>query len=141
VETSLHVFGNGTDGACPYAPPIEAADGIFYGTTTTECGFGSQSKVYSLTSTGTLTTLYTFTDGSNVTAPVVQGTDGNLYGVSQNGGANGDGEIFKMTPSGAVTVLHSFDGTDGSRASDGLIQASDGNFYGSTFQVEPAAPE
>jgi uncharacterized repeat protein (TIGR03803 family) len=134
VETSLHIFGNGSDGACPYAPPIEAADGIFYGTTTTECGFGSQSKVYSLTSTGTLTTLYTFTDGSNVTAPVVQGTDGNFYGASQSGGANGDGEIFKMTPAGAVTVLHSFDGTDGSRASDGLIQASDGNFYGSTFQ-------
>ena len=130
VETGLHTFGNGSDGACPWAPPVEAADGIFYGTTTTVCGFGSQSKVYSLTSTGTLNTLYTFTDGSNVTAPLVQGTDGNFYGVSASGVANGDGEIFKMTPAGAITVLHSFAGSDGSAGYYGLIQATDGNFYG-----------
>jgi uncharacterized repeat protein (TIGR03803 family) len=133
VATALHYFGNSGDGACPYAAPIEAADGDYYGTTTTVCGFGSQSTVYKLTSAGVLTTLYTFTDGSNVTSPVVQGADGNFYGTSASGGANGDGAIFKMTPSGTVTILHNFTGTDGSAAYAGLIQASDENFYGVTY--------
>ncbi|MGA8491377.1 MAG: choice-of-anchor tandem repeat GloVer-containing protein [Terriglobales bacterium] len=134
VETGLHIFGNTGDGACPYAAPIEGTDGNYYGTTTTVCGFGSQGTVYKVTSAGVLTTLHTFTgpDGSNITAQLVQGTDGNFYGTSYDGGANNDGVIFKMTPSGTVTVLHNFTGTDGSAVYRGLIQASDGNFYGDT---------
>ncbi len=114
VETGLHIFGNAGDGACPYAAPIEGTDGNFYGTTTTVCGFGSLSTVYKLTTAGVLTTLYTFTDGSNVTAQLVQGTDGNFYGASVTGGTSNDGVIFKMTSSGKVTVLHNFIGSDGS---------------------------
>jgi uncharacterized repeat protein (TIGR03803 family) len=129
---ALHYFGNSGDGACPWAGPIEGTNGNYYGTTTTVCGFGSQSTIYTLTSSGALTTLYTFTDGSNLTAPLVQGTDGNFYGVTESGGVNGDGSVFRMTPSGTVTILHSFDGTDGNQAYTGLIQASDGNFYGVT---------
>ncbi len=132
VYTVLRFFGNTGDGSCPWAPPIEGTDGNYYGTTSTVCGFGALSTVYRLTSTGTLTTLYTFTDGSNMTAPLVQGTDGNFYGVTESGGANNDGVIFKMTPGGIVTVLHTFAGTDGSQAYRPLIQASDGNFYGTT---------
>jgi len=62
----------------------------------------------------------------------VQGTDGKFYGNTVAGGT-GNGVIFKMAPSGAVTVLHTFAGTDGSNASYPLIQASDGNFYGTTY--------
>jgi uncharacterized repeat protein (TIGR03803 family) len=135
VETALHIFGNAGDGACPWSAPIQATDGDFYGTTTTVCGFGSQGTVYKLTSAGVLTTLHTFTgaDGNDVSAPLVQGTDGNFYGVSVDGGTNNDGVIFKMTPSGIVTVLHNFTGADGSTAYRALIQASDGNFYGNTY--------
>ncbi len=133
VATALHYFGNSGDGACPYAPPIEGTDGNYYGTTTTVCGFGSLSTVYKVTSAGALTTLYTFTDGSNVTGPLVQATDGNFYGTAVSGGTSNDGFVFKITAAGAVTVIHTFAGADGAQAYSGVIQAADGNLYGVTF--------
>lgn len=131
VATALHTFANTGDGACPWAVPIEATNGLYYGTTTSFCN--SDSTIYKITSAGVLTTLYTFTGGNNVTAPLVQGTDGNFYGVTQSGGASNDGVIYKMTPAGVVTILHTFAGSDGAEAYVGLIQATDGNFYGATF--------
>jgi uncharacterized repeat protein (TIGR03803 family) len=122
------------DGSNPTAAPIEGANGIFYGTTYT--GVSSNSTAYSVTSDGTYTTLHTFTgsDGQNIYGGLVQGTDGYFYGVADLGGANNLGVIFLMTPSGDVTVLHSFAGApDGSQAHSQLIQASDGNFYGVTI--------
>jgi len=83
-----------------------------------------------------LTTLYSFKnsiDGYNPVAPLVQGTDGNLYGSAQFGGAHGDGAIFKISTAGKLTVLHAFTGTDGSRPISAMIQGTDGNFYGSTY--------
>ena len=66
---------------------------------------------------------------------LVQGTDGNFYGTTVEGGANcpplGCGTIFKITPSGTLTTLHSFGGTDGTEP-HGLVQATNGNFYGTT---------
>jgi uncharacterized repeat protein (TIGR03803 family) len=44
---------------------------------------------------------------------LIEGTDGNFYGTTKDGGANGDGEVFKMTSAGAIILLHSFDVTDG----------------------------
>jgi uncharacterized repeat protein (TIGR03803 family) len=44
----------------------------------------------------------------------------------------GDGEVFKITSAGTLTVLHSFDVTDGNEPNDGLVQATDNNFYGTT---------
>jgi len=133
VLTSLHSFTGASDGSRPYGAPIQAANGIFYGTTSSATV--ADSTAYSVTSAGVFTTLHTFTgpDGQNIVAPLVQGADGNLYGDSAAGGTSNDGVIFKMTPTGAVTVLHNFSGTDGSNGSFPLIQASDGNFYGSTY--------
>jgi len=135
VETILHSFTNTGDGSDPYSAPIEAANGVFYGTTPTENN-GSNSTVYTVTPSGAFTTIHTFTgaDGQNVTAPLVQGTDGDFYGVTVAGGTSNLGVIFKMTPSGAVHVLHNFAGTDGSAAFYALIQANDGNFYGTTYR-------
>ena len=48
------------------------------------------------------------------------------------GGTNNDGTIFRITPKGVLTVLHSFSGSDGSNPVGGLIQASNHVFYGST---------
>ncbi len=73
-------------------------------------------------------------DGRNPYAGVVLGTDGNFYGTTTFGGANGNyGTLFKITPSGELTTLHSFDGTDGANPEAALIQATDRNFYGATL--------
>src|SRR6187200_2707279 len=73
-------------------------------------------------------------------AGLVQGTDGQFYGTTSFGGPGGHGTVFKVTPGGAVTVLHVFDGTDGDRPFARLVQASDGKFYGTAmtiFRVQP----
>jgi len=85
----------------------------------------------------TYTDLYDF-DGTNhgccATYPgtLAQGRDGNLYGTSLSGGANGRGNIFKITLAGAIAVLHDFNVTDGAGPQGGLSLGMDGNFYGST---------
>jgi uncharacterized repeat protein (TIGR03803 family) len=68
----------------------------------------------------------------------VQATDGNLYGTTWAGGANGVGTVFMMTLDGTLTTLHSFDGTDGAYPSAGLVQATDGNFYGTAARSQSA---
>ena len=90
-----------------------------------------------------MTTLYNFcaqpncTDGSNPGAGLVQATNGSLYGTTVNGGANGQGIVFRITMAGELTVLYSFCSlagcVDGMEPSGALIQGADGNFYGTTF--------
>jgi uncharacterized repeat protein (TIGR03803 family) len=67
-------------------------------------------------------------------ASLIRGSDGNFYRMTSDGGANSDGTVFKVTPSGTETVLYSFAGgtTDGAYPYGSLIQASDGSFYGLT---------
>jgi uncharacterized repeat protein (TIGR03803 family) len=65
-----------------------------------------------------------------------------FYGVTYAGGGNGGyGTVFKITPSGALSTLHSFDLTDGSHPAAGLVQGTDGNFYGTTAQGGATATE
>jgi uncharacterized repeat protein (TIGR03803 family) len=140
TKTALHVFPKTTssDGQIPYAGLIQGIDGNFYGTTY----FGGTSDygtVFKVTPTGTETVLYSFaggSDGEHPYAGVVQGTDGNFYGTTYQGGTNGLGTVYKITASGTETVLYSFAGgsSDGSNPEAGLIQATDGNFYGMTYQ-------
>ena len=133
----LYTFTAGTDGYYPStAAPIEGTDGKFYGTASSSSGIAGLSTAYSITSGGVFTLLHTFTaaEGQYVYAGLVQGTDGNFYGVAWAGGANSQGTIFKMTKAGAVTVLHNFINTDGYQPAYPLIQASDGNFYGVASQ-------
>ena len=68
----------------------------------------------------------------NPISPVIQGTDGNFYGVTPFGGTNDDSTVFTITPSGTLTTLHNFDGADGRVAVGGLVQGTDGLFYGTT---------
>jgi uncharacterized repeat protein (TIGR03803 family) len=128
-----------TDG---YAPNglVQGADGDFYGTTFIG-GAHHAGTVFKITPGGTLTTLHTFdvTDGGFPEGALVQATDGNFYGTTYYGGSNseclskyGCGTVFKITPSGTLTTLHSFDETDGDGPGAGLVQASDGDLYGTT---------
>lgn len=72
----------------------------------------------------------------NPAAQLIIDSAGNLYGSSQGGGIYappfGDGTIFKVTPEGVLTVLHSFDGTDGRLAAGKLTRDQQGNLYGTT---------
>jgi len=80
----------------------------------------------------TFTTLHSFdyhTDGCCLMYGLVQASNGNLYGTTEAGGANVDGTVFKITPTGRLTTLHNFLWTDGAFA-NGLVQAADGNLYG-----------
>jgi uncharacterized repeat protein (TIGR03803 family) len=132
--TLLYSFTNGTDGAFPSAPPIQGADGNFYGTTAQYID-GGPGSLYKITRSGKFTTLYTFdvTHGSEPYAPLVQGTDGNFYGTTNIGGAHGFGEVFKVTPEGKLSVLYNFDLTHGAYPYCPLVQGSDGDFYGTTY--------
>src|ERR1022692_3421552 len=124
----------------PVAGLVQATNGYLYGTTS-----GGPSIVFKITPAGTLTTVYNFcsvnspaecTDGADASAGLVQATDGNLYGTTEDGGAYGGGTVFKITPSGTLTTLYSFCAqsgcTDGEYPVAGLVQATDGNFYGTT---------
>ncbi|MGA9931351.1 MAG: choice-of-anchor tandem repeat GloVer-containing protein, partial [Terriglobales bacterium] len=127
------------DGLEPYAGLIQGTDGNFYGTTLFG-GANDLGTVFKITPGGTLTTLYSFcsqngcTDGEVPYAGLVQGTDGNFYGTTVAGGANGAGTVFKITPGGTLTTLYSFCSqsgcTDGIQPEAGLVQGTDGNFYG-----------
>jgi len=67
---------------------------------------------------------------------LLQASDGNFYGTTEEGGARGDGTIFRVTPGGEFTTIYSFcaqpNCTDGASPFAGLIQATDGNLYGTT---------
>jgi uncharacterized repeat protein (TIGR03803 family) len=82
------------------------------------------------------TVLHAFaeSDGQYPLAGLVQGTDGNFYGTTNAGGTGGNGTVFKITPSGALTTLHFFSGSDGRNPPATLVQGTDGNFYGTTNQ-------
>jgi uncharacterized repeat protein (TIGR03803 family) len=129
-----------TDGAYPDAGLVQAANGDLYGTT----GIGSANNlkygtVFKITPGGTLTTLHSFnyTDGEGPFAGLVQAANGDLYGTTSSGGANGYyGTVFKITPGGTLTTLYSFcsqtNCTDGAEPYARLVQAANGNFYGTT---------
>jgi uncharacterized repeat protein (TIGR03803 family) len=136
--TTLHTF-DGTDGADPNGL-VQGTDGNFYGTTIAGGAHPDYGTVFKMTAGGVVTTLHSFdgSDGASPQAGLVQGTDGNFYGTTAVGGANnscpnGCGTVFKITPDGELTTLHSFDGSDGNGPQAGLVQGTDGNFYGTTY--------
>src|SRR5215469_9742458 len=135
--TTIHSF-NGTDGKLPFAALSQATDGNLYGTTYYG-GASSSGNVFKVNPAGTLKTAYSLcsqsdcADGEYSYAVPVQGTDGNLYGTTYLGGANDQGTVFKLSVSGTLTTLHSFEGPDGAEPLAGLVQASNGSFYGTTY--------
>ena len=137
--STLQAFGStgSPDGSNPSAGLLPGSNGNYYGTTQAG-GLNSLGTVYSLTPAGALTTLYTFgtigSDGGNPAAALVQGSDGNFYGTTLNGGDNGYGTVFQLTPAGVLTTLHSFGNTisEGSTPEGRLAVGKGGNFYGTT---------
>jgi uncharacterized repeat protein (TIGR03803 family) len=130
-----HAF-NGTDGANPYAGLIQGTDGNLYGTTI-DGGVNGGGNVFKLTPGGKLISLYDFcsqpncADGQYPVTTLIEGADGNFYGTTQSGGPDNDGTVFKITSTGALTTLHSFNGNDGAAPYGSLMLANNGDFYGS----------
>ncbi len=134
--TVLHSFNaDGVDGVNPYGGLVFDKAGNLYGTTYGggEFGYGT---VFKLSPSGGETVLHSFnadgTDGINPYGGVVLGKKGNLYGTTYQGGTNGDGTVFKLTPSGTETVLHSFTKTDGAHPYAGVVLDKNGALYGTT---------
>lgn len=76
-----------------------------------------------------------FNCDSTVASPyssLIQGADGNFYGTASQGRSYGT--VFKMTPAGSVTIIHSFNNSDGASPYAALVLGTDGNFYGTTLQ-------
>jgi uncharacterized repeat protein (TIGR03803 family) len=135
VITVRYSFTGGFDGAYPYAPLIQAADGNLYGT----CYAGDIAtfgRVFKSTLSGVVTVMHTFVNGADGASPLsalVQAGDGNFYGTTHLGGAANVGTLFRMTPSGTVTILKEFTGgADGANPDAALILGADGNLYGTT---------
>jgi uncharacterized repeat protein (TIGR03803 family) len=137
-KTNLYSFGGGTnDGGHPLAL-VEGSDGNFYGTTVFG-GTNLYGTVFRISPSGSETILHSFpssvADGIYPSAGLVQGSDGDFYGVTGDGGTPGYGNMFRISPSGSYTNLHSFGSSpnDGENPYAGLVQGSDGNFYGTAY--------
>jgi uncharacterized repeat protein (TIGR03803 family) len=142
---TLHAFSGGD---CHSSTLFQASDGSLYGTLSS-CSIAGTNEgcVYKISTGGVFKEIYGFTStpgGQNPCTGVIQGKDGKLYGATNQGGANGNGNIFKLTTAGGGhTDLHDFNNpTDASCVNNenantvllNLLQVTDGNFYG----VNPA---
>ena len=139
--TTLYTFA-GPDGAAPYAGLLLDSRGNLYGTTLYG-GSSNYGTVFELNPSGVETVLHNFTmepDGGYPQGSLVLDAEDNLYGTTGDGSANGCkfttgcGTVFKLTPIGEETVLHSFLGDpDGSYLAAGVLRDSGGNLYGTSY--------
>jgi uncharacterized repeat protein (TIGR03803 family) len=136
VETVLHGFKGGADGAYPQSPLVQDPKGNLYGTTFSYGGPAAAGTVFEISNTGKFSVLYTFAggaDGFRPSAGLVRDSEGNLYGTTAGGGAHGEGAVFKLSSTGQESVLYSFKGgTDGENPAAPLIRDAEGNLYGTT---------
>jgi uncharacterized repeat protein (TIGR03803 family) len=152
--STLATFNETTGGRPYYMYLVQGLDGNFYGTASIG-GANGAGTVFQITPAGTITAIYNFcaqtncADGGVPFGGLVLATNGYFYGTANSGGGVGYGTVYNITPTGALTVLHSFDSTDGAFPYSGLIQATNGNLYGTTdaggvdstgtvFEITPA---
>lgn len=139
-QVTYHFTGSSTVGGIPRAKLVESSGGVLYGTTT-EGGAEGVGTVFRINRDGTShAVLNAFTvdggDGAYPGAGVITGSDGYLYGTTQNGGANLAGTIYRVNTNGSNhTVLRSFSssGGDGYTPAAPVVEGRDGVLYGTTY--------
>ena len=138
TQTNLYSFGGLPDGEVPVAGLVQGSNGNFYGTTSAGGTSFNGGTIFQISPSGSYSNLYSFgslpNDGSKPVGGLVQGSDGNFYGATFNGGSNLNGTVFRISPSGRCSNLYSFASQPNYQDQGGLVQGSDGNFYGTTSQ-------
>jgi uncharacterized repeat protein (TIGR03803 family) len=99
--TTLYEFTGQADSGRPEGTLAYGSDGNLFGTTTNS----PQGTLFRLTPSGGFTTLGLLGNYAESLAGPIVGSDGNLYGTTDNGGANGNGMIFKATISPALSPV------------------------------------
>ncbi len=131
----LYNFIAGKDGWGVYGSLVRDAQGNLYGATSFGGAYG-YGTVFEVLPTGRDKVLYSFTgggDGANPFGGLIQDAKGNLYGTAPNGGAQGYGAVFEVSPSGSEKVLYSFTASlDGAAPYSGVIRDALGRLYGTT---------
>jgi len=140
-------YTNCPNGFDPELAPVQLSNNGFVYAGTFWGGQGNSEAGGTLmltNSTGLGTALYTFQpgsqnnfpNGSHPTVSLLRGPDGNLYGVTQNGGPSTFGVFFRMTPQGSFSVVYDFCSLQNCiDAGAPLVLANDGNFYGVASNV------
>lgn len=145
--TVIHEFA-GTDGENPEGQLVVGDDDWLYGTTMMG-GDQNRGTVYRISIGGQHERLHSFprlgafndqglatnSDGANPRAGLYLSTlDGNFYGTTYQGGEFGYGSVFRITPAGGFSIVHSFGGPSfgGGSPLSRVTQDAAGNFYGTT---------
>jgi uncharacterized repeat protein (TIGR03803 family) len=134
ILTVLRSLNNVPDGGYCYGSLVQGSDGFFYGITYQGGVANGGGTIFKINSTGaTFTVLRNMviaSDGGQSQGDLIQATDGNFYGMTNTGGTNFSGTIFKITSVGSFTVLRNLASADGSGPYGALVQATDGLLYG-----------
>ncbi|MGH8047136.1 MAG: choice-of-anchor tandem repeat GloVer-containing protein, partial [Chthoniobacterales bacterium] len=136
--TILKRTTSATEGSFLVSAPILASDGKVYGIASSG-GLNTNGAIYRMNADGSgyvpLLQFASATSGRGNTSPIIEATNGKLYGACPFGGTNNGGTLWRMDKSGAnFEVLVAFlPAVDGDRCCSGLIQASDGKLYGTTY--------
>jgi uncharacterized repeat protein (TIGR03803 family) len=132
--TILHQFDGTTEGMRPAAGVLQGSDGAFYGTTS-QGGPLDAGTVFRMAGDGSVTVLHAFNgpaEGAGSVAPLIQARDGSFYGTTFTGGSANLGTVFRLTPAGSFSVVHTFTGADGANPSAALTETADGTLHGVT---------
>jgi uncharacterized repeat protein (TIGR03803 family) len=119
----------------PFAAVVEGSDGMLYGTTygNYSTDYGGVFKVGKDGSNFSVLHEFSIAEGDTPSAPLLEATNGALYGTTWEDGTNGAGSIFRINKDGnGYAVLHNFSyaTNDGASSVAALLQASDGQLYG-----------